>query len=153
MKKPCEEGFIYVIIRMLPGVQTKVIYVGQTDDLEKRWKAHKRLARIGSQKPLYKTIRALSPDKIDIVPLMKLPASYLNIAEYAYIAHYNTLFPHGCNLTTGVSGREVEHDDTYYFLMDMMRMLKDEPNVRKAIIDKYLAKKNIKEELYGYQHQ
>lgn len=75
-------------------------YVGQSVDIDNRWKGHKKLHSKNSTY-LYNSLKKYSADGFDWVVLEECPKEQLNSRESHWIEKLNTMSPNGYNLTSG----------------------------------------------------
>jgi group I intron endonuclease len=88
--------FIYRITNKLNGKH----YVGQTKDLEKRWKTHVQSAESGFGHLLHSAIRKYGSTNFEFVLIENCEDNLANELEKKWILHYES-FGKGYNLTTG----------------------------------------------------
>lgn len=93
---------IYKITNKLNGKA----YIGQSKDIEKRWKAHLSRARYGPYQNqfLYQAIAKYGPENFSFEVLEECAEEDLDRLEIQYIKQYDT-FPHGYNMNAGGGGQ------------------------------------------------
>jgi len=90
---------IYSIIH----VPTNRAYVGQSSDIEKRWKRHLKLAEIGDKRHLYCALRKYDITEFRFDILEECTTEELNEKEIYWIKELNS-YESGFNLTLGGDG-------------------------------------------------
>lgn len=91
-------------------------YVGQTNNIERRWKEHKSLARTGNYKYksiLYDAMRKYGIEKFEIKELEKCLISDLENKEKHWITLLQTTTPNGYNILKG--GRVLNGIDNPFY--------------------------------------
>lgn len=86
-------GCIYVITNTVNGMQ----YVGQSNNVKKRWSQHKYDAMKGSNQILHKAMREFGIDRF-IISVIGRTNTGLFWAEQKCIAHLNSTYPNGYNM-------------------------------------------------------
>ncbi len=91
---------IYLVTNTINGKH----YVGQTQDMDRRKKGHKRDAEKGSSLIFHRAIRKYGWDAFEWKALFVVEGRALNRWERYYIKRLNTRSPNGYNLTDGGDG-------------------------------------------------
>lgn len=91
-------------------------YIGQSTDIENRWKSHKKRAYCSTgkeyEKALYRAIRKYGLSNFKFEVLEEAPQERLNNLEIKYIELYDTYF-HGYNETPGGDARDNIRDEQH----------------------------------------
>lgn len=91
-------------------------YIGQSVDIEKRWKSHKKRAYCSTgkefEKTLYRAIRKYGLDNFRFEVLEECSENNLNELEYYYIQKYDT-YQNGYNETPGGDCRDNVKDEKH----------------------------------------
>lgn len=91
-------------------------YIGQSVDIEKRWKSHKKRAYCSTgkeyEKALYRAIRKYGLDNFKFEVLEECPKEKMNDLEVYYISKYNS-YSNGYNETPGGDARDNVKDEKH----------------------------------------
>ena len=90
--------FIIVGIYMFKNKLNGKIYVGQSNNIERRYSQHKRAT---DNMPFHKAVRKYGIDNFKFRILKECEIDELNRWEIYYISKCNSLVPHGYNVTKG----------------------------------------------------
>lgn len=120
------------------------LYIGQTDDYEKRWKGH--LKKSSKCRYLKHAFNKYGIDKFEFKVLIICFDEDMNRYEVDYMHKYNTIVPNGYNLREGGnSGRH--HEETKKKIRDALR---GKPHPRpKGILHSNETKEKLSKALKG----
>lgn len=99
MKLPKNSSVCYLYC--ISTSKTGKKYLGMTNNPYQRWEAHKKLAREGDTRPLYKAMRNYGIKTFNFAILCNGPRWFISHAESALILYWKTRHPGGYNLTDG----------------------------------------------------
>lgn len=85
---------IYKITNKINGK----IYIGQSVNIERRWRDHKKA---NADYPIHKAFKKYGIENFDFEVLEECPIRELNQKEQKYIIHFNSLVPNGYNIIFG----------------------------------------------------
>lgn len=85
-------------IYMITNKINQKIYIGQSNDIERRWSEHKRSK---DNCIIHKAIRKYGADNFELSVVKECTLSDLSELEIYYIKYYNSIFPNGYNMTMG----------------------------------------------------
>ena len=92
-------------IYLITNTITKKVYIGQSNNMERRWSEHMSRAFDPNNncydKPLYRSIRKHGKDKFTLTVLCECTEEELNQKEEFYIQQYNCIVPNGYNVLSG----------------------------------------------------
>lgn len=83
---------------MIKNKINQKVYIGQSNDIERRWSEHKRSK---DSCIIHKAIRKYGADNFEFSVIKECALSELSELEIYYIKYYNSIFPNGYNMTTG----------------------------------------------------
>ena len=90
-----------IVYKITNTINDKV-YIGITDNLERRWHEHKKEAKSKLNRPLYHAMNKYGIDQFTITPICStLTREDLGTLEQRLIKEHNTMTPNGYNLTSG----------------------------------------------------
>ena len=90
-----------IVYKITNTINDKV-YIGITDNLERRWHEHKKEAKSNLNRPLYHAMNKYGIDQFTITPICStLTREDLGTLEQRLIKEHNTMTPNGYNLTSG----------------------------------------------------
>ena len=90
-----------IVYKITNTINDKV-YIGITDNLERRWHDHKKDAKGKLNRPLYNAMNKYGIDQFTITPICStLTREDLGTIEQDLIKEHNTMTPNGYNLTSG----------------------------------------------------
>lgn len=95
-------------------------YIGQTTDIERRWREHRNSANEGVDGLLYDDMRAYGINNFTMEVLEWNTEDYNNREEY-YIDLYNTLYPNGYNRQKGGGCQTVRIQDCIEDIIDALQ--------------------------------
>lgn len=92
-------------IYLIRNTITNKVYIGQSNDIKRRWSEHKarafNLENNCSHKPLYLSMRKYGLDAFQLEILCECSIDELDEQEQKYIEEYNSLTPNGYNILSG----------------------------------------------------
>ena len=147
--KRTDDGVVYLLTCLVSGKQ----YVGQTWDYNRRMRSY-RYGRSQCQRAIHAAIRKYGWNNFTAVKIVQgiQTQEWLSKIETAYIKAFNTMRPHGYNLTTGGAGGK-PCAETRKKIGDAQRGEKNHnfgkslsPETRKKLSD---AKRGEKHNLFG----
>ena len=128
---------IYKITNQTNGVA----YVGQSINIYRRWREHKRAAKDKKKKEYYSdfgtALRTLGSEQFTFEIVEECSADILNEREVYWIAHFDT-YNNGYNQTKGGKGTDVEPTET---VLGIMRDLSETKRSHQEIADRWKVSK------------
>jgi len=122
--------YIYKIINKANGKH----YIGQTNDLEKRWKGHLQCAENESGYLLHSAIRKYGPENFEFEMIEACKDEDANDLEKKWILHYES-FVKGYNLTSGGDAEFKRSEVTIQKMSESKRGHEVSEETRKKIGD------------------
>jgi len=141
-----------ITIYKITNLINKKTYIGQTNNIEKRWYMHKFLTPKYVNNPMYSDMQKHGIDNFKLKNLCKVKTRKIaHKKEIIYIKKYNTLYPNGYNMAIGGKGangykytdeQKKEHSDrmkkTYNTkkgkkIQRKKALLQNEPKTKKKI--------------------
>ena len=108
---------IYKIKNLINGKE----YIGQSVHIDRRWSEHKRCS---IDKPLYQDMKLYGIDNFDFLVLEECEIESLSEREHYYIEKYDTITPHGYNIsfyTDSNTTNFLSYDyDTYLEIVELL---------------------------------
>ena len=131
---------IYKITNQLNGK----VYIGQSRDIESRWKRHQRYP-IDSKKPLYLAFKKYGLKNFSFEVIEECPEEDLNEREQYWIIYYNS-YGNGYNATRGGEGNrkvDVQQIIDSYNRLGMCTEVSKELNVSAHTVGKILTQNGV----------
>lgn len=88
-------------IYKIENLNTKKIYIGQSINIQKRFKEHQRNGKYNDSTLIDSDITNLGIENFSFEILEECSVAELNDKEKYYISYYNSIYPNGYNKTTG----------------------------------------------------
>lgn len=132
-------GYIYLITNRITGKQ----YVGQSqcEDIEKRWNQHRTICKYSLGRLIFNTYKKYGIENFKFQLICICFDEDCDNYEIEYIKKYNTLAPHGYNLTEG--GKSAKHSEETRKLMSEKIKLAATPEWRKQISERQKGEKHF----------
>jgi len=96
---PRDSSICYLYL--LTSAKTKKKYIGMTNNPLSRFESHKKCARDGDKRPLYRAFRNYGVKSFNLAVLCSGPRWVMSNVEAAMIRYWNTKHPKGYNLAPG----------------------------------------------------
>lgn len=109
------------------------IYIGQSKDIEERWKEHKRKMWVRNTL-LYQAMREFGIDNFTFEVIEECEIINLNDKEKYYISKYNTMNPNGYNMSTI---ENIQHKISWDIVNEIISELKNTSLTGEEIAKKY----------------
>lgn len=104
-------------IYLIRNTITNKVYIGQSNDIKRRWSEHKSRAfdlnNNCNHKPLYLSMRKYGIEAFQLEVLCECPIEDLDTQEQKYIQEYNSIVPNGYNILSGGQQFRVQLDNFY----------------------------------------
>jgi len=125
---------VYRITNLVNGM----VYVGQSRDIERRWKEHKKESGREHNYYLYNAIRKYGIENFSFSIILECSMDELDFYEKKFITDFDSLKPNGYNLEGGGNSLKVMADETKEKISLSKRLLgqtKRGEEIRKIISD------------------